>query len=268
MGKAVHPFYLEGQAGPLFANLFAPPGDAQGSFLFVPPFAEELNRSRHVMAALGRALQQAGYGLMLLDLYGTGDSGGEFGDGSPTLWRDDLSRARQYLEQHHGPFLGFVALRSGALLAADLVHSAPTPHLLLWSPISNGEQFLTQFLRIRVAEGLGRNEAARETTKDLKARLDAGETLEIGGYNLTPAVADWLATTKLAGLMPPQGTSVTILDAQTDGLSPATERLQAAWNAVAHAVPAPQFWSLLEPEPAPTLIRATIDALRQPETVR
>lgn len=257
----MHPFYLEGQAGPLFANLFAPRGASRGTVLFVPPFAEELNRSRHVMAALGRRLAAAGYGLMLLDLHGTGDSGGDHGDGSPALWLDNLARARAHIEATAAPFLGHVALRTGALLAAAANRANPARHLLLWSPVTNGDQFLTQFLRIRVAEGLGRNEAARESTKDLKARLDAGETLEIGGYDLTPAVARWLADAKLAALAPPADTTASILDIQSEGLSPAAERLRDAWGCAAAAVAAPQFWSLLEPEPAPALLDATLAAL-------
>lgn len=254
----MRPFYLaDGPTGPIFANHFAPRVPTRGTFLFVPPFAEELNRSRHVMAALGRSLAEHGFGLLLIDLYGTGDSAGNFGDGTPALWISDLNHARLHIEQNFGPFLGYIGLRSGALLAAAVNNETPAPHMILWAPVSNGEQFLTQFLRIRVAEGLGRNQANKETTKDLRAKLEAGTTIEVGGYDLTAEMANWFISTKITDFSP-QSTRTGLFDLQSEALSPGIERLQKQWNVPAKLVTDPQFWSLLEPAPAPNLLAQTL----------
>ncbi len=260
----MQPFYLEGQSGPLFGNFFAPRAmPCRGTFLFAPPFAEELNRSRHMMAALGRKLAAVGYGLLLLDVTGTGDSGGVFADGSFALWQDDLARGRALLEQQSAPFLGYIGLRTGALLAAEAMRADPARLLILWSPVTNGDQFLTQFLRLKLAEGLGRGETTTETTKDLKARLLSGETLEIGGYDITPTMAAELSALKLAAVAPARGTEAYLF---ADQLTPAHEQLLVGWwrAGVAiegEAVPGPSFWSLLEPEFAPDLLTTTVDAV-------
>jgi hypothetical protein len=44
----------------------------------VPPFAEEMNKSRRMIAEVGRRLEGSGVGMLLVDLFGTGDSEGEF----------------------------------------------------------------------------------------------------------------------------------------------------------------------------------------------
>jgi hypothetical protein len=75
----MHPAFIDGSGGRLFTLYFAPDAavSARGGLLFIPPFAEELNRSRHMVVKTARALAAAGWGVLLLDLFGTGDSEGD-----------------------------------------------------------------------------------------------------------------------------------------------------------------------------------------------
>ncbi len=255
----MQPFFLDGLDGPLFANFFAAEVGA-AAYVFAPPFAEELNRSRHMMARLARAAAEAGHSVLLLDPFGTGDSGGRFEDGSWPRWQDDLAAGATWLKRQGYARVGLMALRTGALLAASFkdIH-----HLILWSPVISGEQFLTQFLRLKVAEAMARDAASKETTKDLKARLDAGETLEIGGYALTPAMAAELGAAKLTDAAP--RCPVDWIEVGS-APSPAAERAAAAWAEASvavtlSAVEGPMFWSLLEPEVADALIDVTVAAM-------
>lgn len=266
----MEPFYIQGASGPLFANLFACPS-ARDAFVIVPPFAEELNRSRHVMAAAARALAAQGAACLLLDLYGTGDSGGNFGAASWAGWLTDIGAARAELERRGLDVRGYIGLRTGALLAVEAARRNPVAQLVLWAPVVNGEQFLTQFLRIRVAEAMGRTDAAPETTKDLRARLSAGESLEIGGYELTATMADALSAQRLKDLNPPCPVHwIELSTATPPALTPAAAATIAAWHdagiaVTAEAAAGPAFWSLLEPEPAPALVAATARLLQQAE---
>ena len=63
-------------------GLYFPPCSTQprGGVLYCPPFAEEMNKSRRMAALQARAFAKAGYGVLLLDLYGCGDSSGDFSD--------------------------------------------------------------------------------------------------------------------------------------------------------------------------------------------
>ncbi len=60
----------------------------------LPPFAEEMNKCRRMMALTAYALQAAGLDVLFVDLFGTGDSGGDFADGSLEVWRSDLHARR------------------------------------------------------------------------------------------------------------------------------------------------------------------------------
>src|ERR1700686_1346504 len=91
-GGHIRPFYLLGARGPLLAIYYAPVTEPSpvGDVLLAPPFAEEMNRCRAMVAIQARAFSRMGIGTLVLDPYGTGDSSGDFSDGSWELWRDDL----------------------------------------------------------------------------------------------------------------------------------------------------------------------------------
>jgi len=263
----VQPYFLQGPNGAIFVNLFASDGGAGRAVILAPPFAEELNRSRHVMAAAARALAARGVACIIPDLYGTGDSAGDFGDGTFDGWLGDIEAVAADLAARGYHDIGLIGLRTGALLAAEAASRIGASSLMFWAPVANGEQFLTQFLRLRVAEAMARGGKDQETTKDLRTRLENGETLEIGGYALTPAMAQALAARKLAEIALPQDLPVHWIEmsqAEPPTLPPAAERaaeaLRAKGTAVTlHVVSAPAFWTLQEPEPAPALVARTVE---------
>ncbi len=268
----MEPFFLEGQAGNLFAVYHAPGDDrpAAPAVLLVPPFAEELNRSRHMMAAAARALSGVGVAVLIIDLYGTGDSEGRFDEARWEIWRNDLESAALWLEGRGHAVTGVLAVRLGALLALDwLKATGRTPeYLIFWGAVTGGAQYLNQFLRLRVAESMARTDGTKETTSDLKALIDAGETVEVGGYGLTKALTEAIEGLKAADLTPPEGCAVHWLDVAAEAgapLSPGADRVVTAWQEAGASVnstivPGPAFWSLQEPEHAPALVDATVKA--------
>jgi exosortase A-associated hydrolase 2 len=246
---------------------------ALAEVLIVPPFAEEMNRSRRQLAVTAQAFARAGFSTSILDLSGTGDSDGDFAEATIGGWIEDIRTAIAVLTANGRAPLAIVGLRLGAALAqaalaqpviAGLV--LPTAALILWQPVANGETFLTQILRIRIAAALG-GKAGAETTQDLRGRLAAGEILEIAGYPITPALASGLDRLRIPA--PPPGCPVLWLEVAGDAspeISPGGERLIAAWRKAGHAVSAATvagvpFWSLLETETAPSLITASLPFL-------
>src|SRR5690606_29370002 len=117
-------------------------------------------------------LAALGIDVLLLDPFGTGDSAGDFGEARWETWRADAEAAVAWLGERCGGPVGLWGLRLGAVLAADVAAQANgrIAYLVLWQPVLFGERFLTQFLRLRVAAGMG-GQAVQETTKDLRARL-------------------------------------------------------------------------------------------------
>ena len=203
----MHAVSTPGSDGRWFAFDHPPAGGRDlGDSVLAPPFAEELNRSRHMIAAQARAFAAMGWGVLLLDLYGTGDSDGEFADASWETWLEDIEAARRWLSGRGrtGP-VALWGVRLGCLLALDALRrrSDGCPLCVLWQPVANGEAFLTQFLRVRTAAGLTRAGPGAETPKALRARLEAGETLAIGGHPPPPSLARSTDRPALAHPRPP-----------------------------------------------------------------
>ena len=118
----IEAFFLPGSQGAIFA-IYHPPASGvieRGGVLYAPPFAEEMNKARRMAALQARRLAAAGFGVLIPDLYGCGDSGGDFAEARWDIWRDDLSRCRDWLRGRGHHRLVLWGLRLGALLAAEL----------------------------------------------------------------------------------------------------------------------------------------------------
>lgn len=144
-------------------------------------------------------LLDRGVATVVPDLYGTGDSGGDFADADWVTWRDDLARASTWARGEGAVVTAILAIRLGCGLAAAAVLDGCLPSVartVLWQPMFDGERFVGQFLRLRTAAGL--MDHRKESVTDLRSRLDAGETLEVAGYALSGRLA-----ADIAGLKPP-----------------------------------------------------------------
>jgi len=153
------------------------------------------------------------------------------------------------------------------LLAAELAHrgDVAVQHLLLWQPVLDGKLYLNQHLRLRLASQMV-HDAGQETGDSLRARLAAGETLEVAGYPLTGPFADALGRRRMADFRGLERCRIDWLEVvskpeqalalpsrkQVDALVAAGARLQ-----VATAV-APPIWQLQEREDAPDLQAASL----------
>lgn len=197
--------FLDAPHGRLFVLRREPPdGAAPGAqVLIVPPFAEEMNRSRRLLSELARELAANGLAVCLPDLTGTGDSEGDFATANWATWLADVAFLRRHCLARYAAPLYLLGLRTGALLAAESVATQPerVDGLICVQAVATGDRFLTQLLRTRVAAAMSRGE--KETTKGLRARLDADEPLTIAGYTLAPALARELAARRLDDLPPP-----------------------------------------------------------------
>lgn len=260
------PLFLDTPEGARFGLYHPPHGAARGALLYLHPFAEEMNKSRRMAALAARRLAARGVGVLQLDLHGCGDSAGEFHEARWDGWLADVKAGLAWLQARLGVVPGLWGLRLGALLALD--HAAQAEQaparLLLWQPVLSGAQHLNQFLRLRVAGAMLQDGAASGGTAALRTRLQAGEVLEIGGYELHPTLAlaldgvdaarlaaprcrvDWFEMVPEAGRTPP----------------PAATHLLDAWRAGgsdAHltALPGPAFWTTQEIAEAPALLDAS-----------
>ena len=239
--------------------------------LIAPPFAEELNKCRRILALCAQRLAVAGSEVWWPDLSGTGDSEGEFADASWAQWVDEFSGFDAALAQTAPQAQpGYLAVRSGALLlnaAAPRLGNFAGARVVLWQPVFDGGRYLQQFLRLRVMSGrLGGQD---EPLQSLMTRLAQGELLEVGGYGLRARLTDGLAAAQVTPAGLGAARSVTVLEFKnTTGASPSAPSVQFAaacatlgCDVDVRMVDCDQFWTTQEISAPTAVIDASIPSL-------
>ncbi|WP_058554515.1 hydrolase 2, exosortase A system-associated [Thiohalocapsa sp. ML1] len=258
--------FVRGAAGRLLCvNTVASGTGHRCSTLIIPPFAEEMNKSRHVLAEIARSLGALGHTVLLPDLFGTGDSEGDFGDATLEIWRSDLDVARGLLP-NDGP-LHVVAMRAGALLAVDFARRHRVDVLSLVHPVTDGARHLDQFLRLGLA-GSFLGKGPRESIADLKQRLIDEDRIEIAGYLLSRRLAEGLAALRLQELFVGNLGRVNWLELAVSAerpLLPASQIVIDDWlsNGVdvsTAVIGCAQLWATQEIATCPALIDAIVSA--------
>lgn len=249
--------------GERFAILHAPQGVPRGAVLAVQPLAEEMNRCRRMVNLAARGLANAGFAVLLLDLYGCGDSSGELEDARWADWVDDIIEAARWLQLQHAAPLWLWGTRAGSLLACEAARRMDRPPgFVFWQPQSSGKLALQQFLRLKVAGQL-RQGGVKGATASLLAELASDAAVEVGGYRLRSGLTDGFGAATLA---PVSGARqlvwLEVSAREPTQLLPASMPVLQAWLAsgcaVHHeAVAGPPFWQTVWIEDAPELITAT-----------
>jgi exosortase A-associated hydrolase 2 len=174
--------------------------------LVIPAFAEEMNKSRRMVTETALALVASGFGCVVPDLYGTGDSAGEFEQADWPTWVDDLARAGAWSAGQGDAITGILATRLGAALAAAAVSTGGLPAVaasVLWQPIFDSKRWLTQFLRLRIAAALAEQDR-KESMQDLLDNLRAGGVVEVAGYAVPGKLAMELESRSASATLPAQ----------------------------------------------------------------
>lgn len=186
--------------------------------LFLPPLFEEMNRTRRLLADLGRALAANGIGSVLADLPGTGDA-----TGVPDIaaWR--LATAH-LIERLAGRPLRVLAVRGGVLLT----DGSGSEGLYRVSPVATGASLLREMMRAQAIADQER-EGARVSPSTYETRFARGETVALTGYEVTSKLAADL-------------TALTLPD--------------AAVPLRVSTVEGPPVWRQVEPAPAPAFAAA------------
>jgi len=270
------PFFLQADCGTRFC-LYHPPQaekECRGAFIYVHPFGEEMNKSRRMAALQARAFAAMGFGVLQIDLYGCGDSSGDFSDARWDIWKQDIVAAREWLEERVSAPVSLWGLRLGALLALDFAKSAKKKvgQIILWQPVISGESFLTQFLRLRLAnEMLSTDRGSGSSTggtSALRNTLRAGESLEVAGYELAPELAsaiDGLKAVELAVTDSPVHWFEIVAEPGRP-MTPIGGKVVSAWRQsevelFLHLVPCLPFWATQEIAECRELVTATTNAV-------
>jgi exosortase A-associated hydrolase 2 len=265
--------FIPGAKGPIFVTVRRPREAPRGCVLVIPPFAEEMNKSRRMLTLMGQQLAQRGIATVVPDVHGTGDSGGEFEEADWLTWVQDLACVARWSTAQVRQPTGCLAIRLGAALAVSALQSGgigPMTTSVLWQPVFDGRRAMTQFLRLRVAASLAEQDR-KETAQGLLERLKAGEALEVAGYSLPGRLAIDIESQVAPGKLPAQLGSIHWLEVVREPATPvsaAAVRYAELANAssqlfVAQGFTGEPFWGSTEIVVNQPLIAATVAAFAQ-----
>lgn len=195
------PFYISGSVGRLFILECSPTKTLKSkqAILHIPAFADELNKSRRMVSLQSKELAKQGHTIIVVDLFGTGDSEGDFLEARWEIWKTDILIVCKWLVDRGAESICLWGLRLGALLAMDFIADGTfrVCKLLCWQPVLSGEVFLMQFLRLRTVASLMTKNIQKEKNSDLKQQLIDGQTIEVAGYMLNSYLANSIMALKV-----------------------------------------------------------------------
>lgn len=243
------------------------PDDARHCVVLIPPFGEELNKSRRMMALQARALSSNGLACCYLDLSGTGDSEGDLGT---IRWQDWVAEMHALVSHLTSQFqldhFDFVGIRLGALLACEI---APVPgsHIVFWQPVTDGATYVRQLFRLRLMADKLSAAGARSSEADLRNELAQRGHIEVAGYRLGAGLLEDVGQRNLLQLL--SGCAAKKLSWFEVGPHPqpgpavqrALAQIPGDFSVNSQVVSGEPFWSTVEIGVAPQLITATTEVL-------
>jgi exosortase A-associated hydrolase 2 len=182
------PFFFRNGDRSLFGVLHRPTetvADDRPAFVFCHPLGEEKLWAHRAFVAYARELAKSGHPVLRFDLTGNGDSEGSFSDLSMGMLTDDVRCAIQEVRQLTGvAAVSLLGLRLGANVAMMVAEDMPVRHLILWSPITDGERYVQELLRINLMTQMATCKSVQQERPALIAEMKAGRTVNVEGYEM------------------------------------------------------------------------------------
>ena len=133
---------------PLFGWLTRPEdGRVRAGVVLANSVGYEARAGRVALAALARALAEAGFACLRFDYRGTGDASGDFDTSlADRDWLEDIGTAVGYLREAGADAVTLIGMRLGAPLVSEAVQRghADVANLVLWDPCATGRSGLRE----------------------------------------------------------------------------------------------------------------------------
>lgn len=261
-------FFLQGMQRKLFAVFFPAEQSKDNKFiLHIPAFAEEMNCARHIVSQQSRVFAEQGYSVLQIDLFGTGDSTGDFSEATWDSWKQDIESACQWLTAQGAESVTFWGLRLGALLAMECAShiNLKVEKLILWQPVLFGEQFFMQFLRLKTVAAMMDSKLPAVKIGELKQQLLSGQFIEVAGYLLNPELMTVVMKLDASEINLPSGTEVVLISISSNNEPLSQKVLQFVdvmkskqHKVIVRGVSGASFWVTHKSESLPQLNSVTL----------
>jgi len=240
--------------------------------IIVPPFAEEMNKSRKMVSDFARAMASHGdatTAVYIIDLFGCGDSEGLLERASWDIWRANIIDLTTQLQaEHPGAHCVMLGIRLGAALALDCIVKPLLTlkiSLVFWQPVLNGKQFIHQFLRLKVAASILTQQPL--SMAQIRQQLAAEQAIEVSGYLLSSTLVEEIESINHHQLIQlPNDISVAWFETNicaSEALLPANEKIVNQWqqqNEVERQIfVSPPFWQSVDTVVVPALVERTVN---------
>lgn len=176
-------FYVRGPRG-LIAVVRHQAAQPRATIVLAGPMTLERSHGYLSWVRWARTLATNGYEVLRFDYGGVGESPGEVAAQTFDGWRDDLEAV---IAVAAGPVI-VLGLRLGALLGARVFEAGRCDGFIAWDPPAGGKQMLLEMLRRKLAADLMELSGERHSRDEYVRRLDAGELVEVEGYEWSKAL--------------------------------------------------------------------------------
>jgi pimeloyl-ACP methyl ester carboxylesterase len=204
-------------------------------------------------ARWAKQLAQEGIAVLRFHYRGTGESDGDSSQFDLEAACADTEMAVGRLRELLGSKqVGLFGYRLGATLAACVAAKVGASVLLLWSPVINLSSYVQEILRLQLTTGLTHHgpTGVKITRHELIRQLEAGQCIDVLGYEFSPALYRQLMATD-PWVIPPVRAQVLWLARSQEG-SPGAEKARQWQEAKVvldyRAVPETVFWERFPPD--------------------
>jgi len=159
--------------------------DVARAVLLCNSWGVEYLNAHHSLRVLAQRLCAAGFDTLRFDYFGEGDSGGETTDADLDGWKQDIATAIAELKaMSTAPRVVVLGLRLGASLVAEVAPAlaGEIDRLVLWDPIVNGANYLTELEPGAIQNSMGDRFFAHvqghEATAEIRGRVVSSAFVE------------------------------------------------------------------------------------------
>jgi uncharacterized protein len=193
--------FLEINGERIFAGHHRPARPASRAIVMCHPLAEEKLWAHRVFVSFARNLSTAGFDVLRFDFRGEGDSDRDFEQTDFETRIEDAMRAIDAVHEMNPSIseVTLLGLRLGAsVAAATAARRSDVARLVLWDPVVDGSAYMQSVLRLNLMFQMAQHHKVLENRDVLVARLAAGDTVNLEGYELSDALFRQISEFRLA----------------------------------------------------------------------
>jgi pimeloyl-ACP methyl ester carboxylesterase len=216
------------------------------AWLFCNPFLEEKNFSQSVYVTWARRIADEGGLAVRFDYEGDGDSEGTGETVGLRDWVDDAVAVAEFIRTQFRPeYIYLFGLRLGGSVACLAAQQVACAGLLLWDPVIKGEPYFQDCLKINLTTQLATYKRVTVGRKQLLERFAAGETVNIGGHEVSPKMAQEIGNLDISPLLEVSHTVVDVIQFQNSdnsGFAFSSSHSRGGSPVQIHLLPVTPFW--------------------------